>query len=122
MIDIAEFFKTSPLTKDSRGVISNERNKGYYIEKTYGIRTHKLESKLQLFDYLSKYPLFGYKYFDQMYLEKVHNLFLNNEHKTLDGKNKLIEYTNFIKKDKIKQYTPPLALAAGGNAATLLLC
>ncbi len=38
-------------------------------------------------------------------------MFLNKEHKTLDGKNKLIEYTNFIKKEGCKagvveQYAP----------------
>jgi hypothetical protein len=97
MKEIAEFLKTE--------VTSLERDRGYFIEKAYSIRTHKLESKLQLFDYLSKYPLFGYKYLDQMYLDKVHNLYLNNEHKTLDGKNKLIKYTNFMKKDDNKKYT-----------------
>lgn len=97
MKEIANFLKTE--------VTSSERDRGYFLEKSYLIRTHKLESKLQLFNYLSKYPLFGYKYFDQMYLEKVHDLFLKNEHKTLDGKNKLIEYTNSMKKDENKQYT-----------------
>ena len=43
MEKISEFLKTN--------VVSSERDKGNYIEKTYGIRTHKLESKLQLFDY-----------------------------------------------------------------------
>lgn len=55
------------------------------IESIYEIRTHKLESKLILFDYLSNFPLFGYKHFDQIYLYKIHNLFLNNEHKTQEG-------------------------------------
>jgi len=97
MEEIAKFLKTE--------VTYSERDRGYFLEKTYGIRTHKLESKLQLFEYLSKYPLFGYKYFDQKYLEKVHNLYLNNDHKTLIGKNQLIEYDNFKKKDENKQYT-----------------
>jgi hypothetical protein len=102
---LLDFLKTV-LLRCCGAVTSIERDRGYFIEKSYGIRTHKLDSKLQLFDYLSKYPLFGYKYFDQVYLEKVHNLFLNNEHKTLEGKNKLIEYANFMKKDEYKQYTP----------------
>jgi len=78
-------------------VASRERNRNYLIERIYEVsevRTHKLESKLVLFDYLSKFPLFGYKYFDQFYLNKIHNLFLNKEHKTLVGKAKLNQYTN----------------------------
>ena len=35
------------------------------VERNYEVRTQKLESKLVLFYYLSKFPLFGYKYFDQ---------------------------------------------------------
>lgn len=56
------------------------------IERNYEVRSQKLESKLVLFDYLSKFPLFGYKYFDQFYLNKFKNLFLNKEHKTLEGR------------------------------------
>ena len=84
-----EFLKTQ--------VTSRERDRNSIIEKSYEIRTHKLESKLQLFDYLSKFPLFGYKFYGQIYLNNVHTLFLNNEHKTLEGKNKLILYTNLMK-------------------------
>jgi hypothetical protein len=40
------------------------------IERNYEVITKKLDSKLVLFDYLSKFPLFGYKYFDQFYLNK----------------------------------------------------
>jgi len=65
-------------------------NTDYMIERTYKIRTYKLESKLLLFDYLSKFTLFGYKYFDQYYLNKIHNLFLINKYKTLKDKIKLI--------------------------------
>jgi len=75
-------------------VVSRERNRNYMIERIYGVRTQNLDSKLVLFDYLSKFPLFGYKYFDQIYLNKNQNLFLNKEHKTLEGKAKLIQYTN----------------------------
>jgi len=39
-------------------------NRDYIVERTYKIKTYKLKSKLLLFDYLSKFPLFGYKYFD----------------------------------------------------------
>jgi hypothetical protein len=64
------------------------------IERISEVRTPKLESKLVLFYYLSKFPLFGYKYFDQFYLNQIQNLFLNKEHKTLEDKAKLIQYTN----------------------------
>ena len=95
MKEIADFLKTE--------VSSKERNREYGVEKAYEVRTHKLESKLQLFDYLSKYPLFGYKYFGQINLNNVHNLFLNNEHKTLEGKNKLIQYTHLMKVEESSQ-------------------
>jgi len=45
-------------------VASRERNRDYMVERTYEIITHKLEFKLLLFDYLSKFSLFCYKYFD----------------------------------------------------------
>ena len=64
------------------------------IERNYEVITKKLDYKLVLFDYLSKFPLFGYKYFDQFYLNKNSELILNKEHKTLEGKAKLIQYTN----------------------------
>jgi len=34
-------------------VIIIERNKGSYIEKAFGIRTNKIESNIQLFNYFS---------------------------------------------------------------------
>jgi hypothetical protein len=85
-LEIAAFLKTD--------VASRERNRNYMIERIYEVRSPKLDSKLVLFYYLSKFPLFGYKYFDQFYLNKIHNLFLNKEHKTQEGKAKLIQYTN----------------------------
>ena len=62
MEKIAEYLKTK--------VTNIERNKGSYVEKAFQVRTDKIESKIQLFDYLIKYPLFGYKYFSQLNLEK----------------------------------------------------
>ena len=64
------------------------------IERNYEVITKKLDYKLVLFDYLSKFPLFGYKYFDQFYLNKNSELILNKEHKTLEGIAKLIQDTN----------------------------
>ena len=97
MKDIASFLKTEVAIK--------ERDRKDTVEKIYEIRTHKLESKLQLFDYLSNYPMFGYKYFGQIYLNKIHDLFLNNEHKTSNGKNKLIQYTALMKVEDSKKHS-----------------
>jgi hypothetical protein len=51
-------------------VASRERNRNDLIEINSEVITPKLDSKLVLFDYLSKIPLLGYKYFDQYYLNK----------------------------------------------------
>ncbi len=58
MEKIADFLKTK--------IKIVNRNKESYVEKALEIWTDKLESKIVLFDYLSKYPLFGYKYFSQI--------------------------------------------------------
>lgn len=50
-------------------VACRARNREYKVERTYEIRTHKLEFKL--FDYLSKFPLFGYKYFVLFFIIKL---------------------------------------------------
>jgi len=55
MEEIAKFLKTK--------VIIISRDKGTYIENAFRVKTDKLESKIQLFKYLSEYPLFGYKYY-----------------------------------------------------------
>jgi hypothetical protein len=64
----------------------------------------KLESKIILFDYLTKYPLFGYKYFSQINLEKIHYLNLSKEYKTIEGIIKLNEHSN-MKYDINKQFS-----------------
>ena len=97
MEKIAEFLKTK--------IKIIERDKGFYVEKAFEIRTEKLESKIQLFNYLSKYPLFSYKYLAQINLAKIHNLNLNKEHKTTEGRKKLEEYSSLIKYDINKKYT-----------------
>lgn len=89
MEQIADLFKTK--------VVLINRDRNSYIEKAYEIRTDKLESKLIMFNYLNKYPIFGYKIFIFENLEKIHNLILNKEHKTIEGKNKLEEYKNNMK-------------------------
>jgi len=76
-----------------------EREKATYTEKAYLVSTNTIESNIQLFDYLNKYPIFGYKYFASVNLYKIHDLALNKSYKTIEGKAalKLIEYTNSMK-------------------------
>lgn len=80
-------------------VISIERKRTTGIEKIYVVRTDKKDSKVLLFEYLNKFPLFGYKYFAHKNMPKIHDLILSREHKELDGKMKLDKYTEDMKKD-----------------------
>ena len=80
-------------------VISIERKRTTGIEKIYVVRTDKKDSKVILFEYLNKFPLFGYKSFAKKNLQKIHDLILSREHKELDGKFKLEKYTENMKKD-----------------------
>lgn len=86
---IAELFKAK--------ITNIERVKDKYIERAYEVRTDKIESKIMLFDYLNKFPLFGYKYFAHINLEIIHNLVLNKEHKLTDGKDKIILHKDLMK-------------------------
>jgi hypothetical protein len=81
------------------------RNKVTYIEKAFEIRTDTLKSKIILFNYLEKYPLFGYKYFAYINLLEIHNLKLKKEYKTQESFNKLQLYSNLMKYDNNKIYT-----------------
>jgi hypothetical protein len=80
------------------------RNKTTYVEKAFEIRTDTLQSKIILFNYLEKYPLFGYKYYAQINLLEIHNLNLKKEYKTKEGINKLQLYSNLMKYDNNKKY------------------
>jgi hypothetical protein len=93
MTRIAEYLKTS--------VIYINRKRMNFEENSYLVRTDKLESKEQMFFYFNKYPLFGYKYFAESNLEKIHFLIRNSEHKTEKGKLKLIEYTQLMKYNEV---------------------
>nr|QCW06915.1 hypothetical protein [Drechslerella brochopaga] len=94
---IAEYLK--------RKVLIIEREKTSYVEKAYEIRTDNFESKVKLFEYLNKFPLFGYKYYAQLNIEKIHLVVANKEHLTIEGKNKIKEYNNFVKYDSTLNYT-----------------
>jgi hypothetical protein len=86
---IADLFKAK--------ITNIERVKDKYIERAYEVRTDKIESKIMLFDYLNKFPLFGYKYFAHTNLEILHNLVLKKEHKLTDGKDKIILHKDLMK-------------------------
>lgn len=68
-----------------------------YEENAYLIRTDKIVSKVAIFTYLNKYPIFGYKHFAQINLTLIHNLIIKSEHKTVMGKLKFLQYANLIK-------------------------
>jgi hypothetical protein len=80
-------------------VINIERKKDTYIEKAYVVKTDKIESKILMFEYLNKFPLFGYKYFAQINLFKIHGLVRRKEHRTEAGFKKLEEYKESMKID-----------------------
>lgn len=80
-------------------VTNIERKKATYVEKAYVVRSDKIESKILAFNYLNKFPLFGYKYFSLINLYKIHNLVMSKEYKTIEGKIKLEEYSKNMNKD-----------------------
>lgn len=66
-----------------------KEKKDTYIEKAYVVKTDKIESKILMFEYLNKFPLFGYKYFAQINLFKIHELVRRKEHRTEAGIKKI---------------------------------
>ena len=77
---IAELFNTQ--VKETRLNRSNPE---------YRVRTTSLQGNIQVKNYLIKYPLFGTKYLDSIDWMKVVDLFNNNEHKTILGKEEIIK-------------------------------
>src|SRR5579871_1941445 len=47
-----------------------------------------LKRKVKLFNYLNKFPLFGYKYYAQLNLGKIHLVVVNKDHLTIEEKTK----------------------------------
>lgn len=99
-VNVSNFSHMEDIAKllDSK-VVAIERKRTTGIEKAYVVRTDKKESKVLIFEYLNKFPLFGYKSFDQKNLHKIHNLVMSKEYKNHDGKIKLEEYSANMKKD-----------------------
>lgn len=62
----------------------------------YRVRTTNLKGNNQIKNYLIKYPLFGTKYLDSRDWMKVVDLFNNGEHKTVLGKEKILEIKSFM--------------------------
>lgn len=57
----------------------------------YRVRTTNIQGNIQAKNYMVKYPLYGTKYLDSIDWMKVVDLFNNGEHKTISGKEKIIE-------------------------------
>lgn len=89
----------------SAELITIEKDRKYYIEKAYEVRTHRLAYNTKLLNYFNDFPLFGYKYFTLINIAKIHNLIINKKHKLEEGKKEFIEYTKYLKYDN-KIHTP----------------
>nr|YP_009568355.1 LAGLIDADG endonuclease [Orbilia oligospora]QBL02034.1 LAGLIDADG endonuclease [Orbilia oligospora]QID02736.1 hypothetical protein [Orbilia oligospora]QID02804.1 hypothetical protein [Orbilia oligospora]QID02845.1 hypothetical protein [Orbilia oligospora] len=91
------------LIADSLKKVTNIERERSSFEKAYEVRTNNLESRNLLFDYLNKFPLFGYKHYAQINLEKI--LVIYKKHKIIEGKDILEKYSNLMKYDIDKNYT-----------------
>jgi len=94
MNEIGKYFNTN--------VIFINRTRSNYEEKAYLIKTDTIESKEKKFRYFSNYPLFGYKYFACLNLSNIHNLKKKSELQTERGKLKLVEYSNLMKYNAVR--------------------
>ena len=81
---------------DVKSVNEIKRTKEKYVELAYEVRTSKKSSSGKLIAYLSKYPLFSYKYQDFLSWSEIHKIRLSKSYKTLDGTTKLILLKNSI--------------------------
>lgn len=90
--------KTAELL-DSKLKIIIRKKKLHYIERGYDIRTDKQSSKLLIFEYLCKFPIFGYKFFLYKNLQKIHELVINKKYKDDKNINLLNKYKEDIKQD-----------------------
>jgi hypothetical protein len=82
-------------------LINIHRIRASYDEHAYLVRTDRVESKEILFLYLNKYPLYGYKYFAQNNLGKIHNLIRTRKYKTEEGIEIFIKLSKLIKYNEI---------------------
>lgn len=80
---IAELFKTE---------VKEARPK----KPEYRVRTVSLAGNINAKSYLVKYPLFGAKYLDCMDWMKVLDMFVQNEHRTQVGRDKIVEIKSGI--------------------------
>lgn len=62
----------------------------------YKVRTCNLNGNINAKNYLANYPLFGTKYLDSMDWMKVLNMFVQSEHKTQTGKDKIVKIKSNI--------------------------
>ena len=90
LIDIANFLKIE---------VKETRSKNPKPE--YRVRTTNLEGNKQMKDYLINYPLFGSKYLDSIDWIKVVDLFIKGEHKTDEGKKKIMEIKSVMNNNRV---------------------
>lgn len=70
----------------------------------YRVRTVSLKGNINVKNYLINFPLFGSKHLDSIDWMTVVSMFANNEHKTIEGKNKIISIKTGIN-DKRTHFT-----------------
>ena len=67
----------------------------------YRVRTCNIKGNTNAKTYLATYPLFGAKYLDSIAWINVVDIFLENEHKTQTGKNKIVEIKSSINERRV---------------------
>lgn len=90
-LDIMEKIRSFLLVKS---VTEIKRDRGYYIELAYEVRTLKKESCDLLIKYLTTYPLFSSKHQDYLDWKAAHQMRLDKSYSSIEGTSKLILLKN----------------------------
>ena len=90
-LDIMEKIRSFLLVKS---VTEIKRDRGYYIELAYEVRTLKKESCDLLIKYLTTYPLFSSKHQDYLDWKAAHKMRLDKSYSSIEGTSKLILLKN----------------------------
>jgi len=77
-----------------KSVTEIKRDRGYYIELAYEVRTLKKESCDLLIKYLTTYPLFSSKHQDYLDWKAAHKMRLDKSYSSIEGTSKLILLKN----------------------------
>lgn len=79
---------------DVKNITEIKRDKEYYTELAYEVRTVKKESCNLLINYLTIYPLFSSKYQDYLDWKKAHEIRIAKGYKSIKGTSNLILLKN----------------------------